>query len=239
MLTDNFLKTPIEAIVFDCDGTLSHIEGIDELAKARNVYSEVAHLTAEAMEQVGITPELYQKRLDLVYPSLETVFNLGQKYFDHRAPDSVEVIELLLSLGKTLYIVSAGLYPAVAVFGELLNIPKENIYAVDVDFDNQGNYRDFDHGSPLIQPDGKRTIIKLLQKQHPSLLYVGDGMNDYSVYDLVTRFVGYGGAFYREKFAKQSEYYIVTPTFKSLLPLALTKEEFEQICQQDSSLIQY
>src|SRR5665648_361639 len=218
MQNNSILNDPMDAIVFDCDGTLSHIEGIDELAKNKSVVEIVSKLTEEAMGKVGINPELYQKRLALVNPTREEVQQLGITYFQHRAPDSAEVITVLQALGKAIYVVSAGLKPAVARFGELLKIPERHIFAVNIYFDEAGNYHHFDGDSPLVQPDGKRIIVSTLQKKHKNLLYVGDGMNDYAVYDLVTRFIGYGGAFYREQFAKRSEFYITRPTFKALLP---------------------
>ena len=129
------LKTPLNAIIFDCDGTLSTIEGIDELAKNNGVDDAVLSLTAQAMGATGMNPELYQKRLDLVYPSEEQVLALGQHYIATQVPDAHPVIQLLKRLNKTVYLVSAGLYPAVKIFGRMLNIPQENIFAVDVLFD--------------------------------------------------------------------------------------------------------
>lgn len=45
------LKHTIDAIVFDCDATLSQIEGIDGLAKVNGVEERVRLLTEEAMEK--------------------------------------------------------------------------------------------------------------------------------------------------------------------------------------------
>lgn len=237
MSKNTFLPQPLDAVIFDCDGTLSAIEGIDELAKARDVVDVVAKLTADAMEKTGLSPELYQRRLDLVRPTYEQVNQLGLTYFQQRTPDSLEVIRQLQNLGKSVYIISAGLYPAVAIFSELLQVPLQNIFAVNISFADDGNYADFDHYSPLVQADGKRQIVHMLQQQHGKIAYVGDGLNDYSVYDLVTRFIGYGGAFYREKFAKCSEFYLTEPTLKPVLPLCLTREEFDHLSLKDQSLL--
>ena len=69
--TDWQLKNPIEAIVFDCDGTLSAIEGVNELAKNSGVHQIIEELTHKAMSVAGLNPELYQKRLDLQVRLLE------------------------------------------------------------------------------------------------------------------------------------------------------------------------
>lgn len=223
------LSVPIDAVIFDCDGTLTHIEGIDELARMNGVGRQVTELTAEAMGGSGLTPALFQKRLNLVVPGASQVTALGDIYFQHRTPDLLPVIQTLQELGKAVYIVSAGLSPAVIGFGRLLSIDPAHIFAVDIYFDDAGNYRDFDHHSPLIHADGKRSIVQQLSQRHPRTVYVGDGLNDYAVYDLVTRFVGYGGAFYRESIAQRCQYYLKAPSMAPLLPLCLTSEEIQRL----------
>lgn len=218
-------ETPFDAIVFDCDGTLSHIEGIDELAKTNHVGEEVMRLTAEAMGVTGINPELYQKRLDLVLPTPQQVQALGRSYFEHQAPDLLPVIKMLQELRKAVYIVSAGLYPAVVDFAKLLELDPANVFAVDIYFDTAGNYRDFDHSSPLVHANGKRLIAEQLCQRHKQIAYVGDGMNDYDTHDVVARFIGYGGAFYRENIKQKCQYYISAPSMAPLGPLILTKQE--------------
>jgi len=230
------LHSPIDTIIFDCDGTLATIEGIDELAKHKGVGNEVASLTAKAMGQSGLNPDLYQKRLALVDPKKTQVYSLGHQYFANQTPDANAVIQLLKRLGKTIYLVSAGLYPAVKIFGELLQIPEQNIYAVDIQFDTEGNFIDYEKTSPLVTANGKRVIVNELKKNHPELLYVGDGLNDYVTYDLVTRFVGYGGIFYRENMAKNCEYYIRTASLSALLPLAITQFEYEHLLPNEQAL---
>lgn len=223
------LSIPVDAVVFDCDGTLSSIEGIDELARLNGVEGPVARLTAQAMGQSGINPELFHERLSLVSPTATQVDALGQTYLQHQTPGVASVLQALKFLHKKIYIVSAGLAPAVVGFGRLLEVEPADIFAVEIYFDAAGRYRDFDRHSPLIYSDGKRTIVQQLQKHHPRLVYVGDGLNDYAVHDLVTRFVGYGGAFYRENIAKHCQYYISTPSLEPLLPLCLTDEEISLI----------
>lgn len=230
--------TPIDAFVFDCDGTLSVLEGIDELARSNGVGAAVESLTENAMSKLGMSPELYQARLDLVKPSLNQVITAGQTYYDRQVPQVSGVIQLLSRLNKAIYIVSAGLYPSVQLFGELLQIPSKNIYAVNIEFDTDGKYRDFDRTSPLTISKGKRDIINELKKRHRNIVHIGDGLNDYVVYDLVTRFIGFGGVFYRENIAAACEYYIKAMSMAPLLPLTLTKDEYEQLAINEKELYQ-
>lgn len=230
------LTNPIEAVVFDCDGTLSTIEGIDELAKNRGVYDIVRSMTEEAMAKTGINPVLYEKRLQLVNPSYTQIVNLGKQYFVHRIPDVENIISILMRLNKTIYLMSAGVNPAVEIFGELLTIPKPNIFAVNLSFDKNGHYLDFDRQSPLTQISGKKELVAVLKKEHSSILYIGDGMNDYSAYDLVTRFVGFGGAYYRTNMENSCDFYIRDHSMASLLPLSLTTNEYKKLLPNEINL---
>ena len=219
------LLEPVDAILFDCDGTLSGIEGIDELALARQVSAEVKKLTAEAMGQGGLNVALYEKRLNLVLPTSTQMDWLGEQYFQHRTPDITYVLDILRRLNKSIYIVSAGLMPAVKKFAELLGINPNNIFAVPIYFDEAGDYRDFDRTSPLVREFGKRVIVQKIKEKHARCVYVGDGLNDLETYDLATRFIGYGGAYYRKNIEEQCEFYITTPSIMPLLSLCLTEEE--------------
>jgi len=215
---------------------LSHIEGIDELARQNGAGEMVESLTAEAMGSSGINLELYQKRLDLVRPSQEQVLALGEYYFQQIVPDVNAVIQILKRLNKTIYLVSAGLYPSIAIFGKLLGISPKNIYAVDIKFNAENHYLDFDHQSPLVDRLGKRIIVEQLKEQNGELIYIGDGLNDYAAYDLVTRFIGYGGVFYRENIAAFCQFYISTLSMAPLLPLSLTMAEYESLTIEEKKV---
>jgi len=217
----------VDAVVFDCDGTLSQLEGIDELARQNGVGSQVSRLTEEAMTTTGLNEALYRQRLELVQPALLPVIRLSELYYETRTSDIETVIRSLQVAGKEVFIVSAGINPAVKMFGAKLGIPEESIFAVNVSFSKEGEYLDFDHHSPLVHNHGKRILVERLRKQYPRLGYIGDGMNDFQVKDLVTRFVGFGGHFYRENIKNQCEYYIQEPSMMSLLPLMLTSAEFD------------
>lgn len=219
------LQTPIDTVVFDCDGTLSTLEGIDELAKKNNVGREVQELTTVAMGQTGINADLYEHRLNLVKPTEAQVLAQGQEYLEHIVLDVQSVISILKQLHKSIYVISAGLYPAVITFCKQLGIPRTNIFAVPIKFDSQGKYQDFDRTCPLVNRDGKRRVLQAIKQSHPAVTYVGDGMNDFAVYDMAERFVGYGGAFYYEKLASACQYYIKSKSMAALLPLALTETE--------------
>ncbi len=227
---------PMDCVIFDCDGTLSSIEGIDVLAEHNNVGHRVIELTATAMNTTGMNVALYEQRLNLTNPSIEQLITLGEEYKKHCVTDAREVIQLFKKLNKSIYIVSAGLTPAVKIFGEWLDISEKNIFAVDIFFDKKGNYKNFDRESALVNRHGKRLIIAEIKKNHARSIYLGDGLNDYEAHDLVTRFVGYGGQYYRQKIEDLCQFYIRTPTITPLLSLTLTAEEQKQLNSVEQEL---
>jgi phosphoserine phosphatase len=232
------LQTALDAIVFDCDGTLSKIEGIDELAAQNGVGTQVKQLTAQAMGTTGLNLSLYKQRMQLVHPNEGQVQAMAAHYYQHRVVDIAETIHLFQQLGKAIYIVSAGLYPAVAGFAKLLKVPVENVFAVEIKFDALGDFVDFNHDSPLANNKGKREIVSRIKQKHAALGYVGDGMNDLAVIDLVQRFVGYGGSFYYEKVAEHCDFYIKSQTITPLIPLLLTATELGQLTPEATKLFE-
>lgn len=232
------LKTPIDAIVFDCDSTLSRVEGIDELAGTQAVRDEITRLTEQAMSTTGLSVELYQQRLELVRPNRQRLVELGEQYYQQRSPDIEAVLAVLRSLNKALYVISAGVNPSVALFAKRLGFERSAVHAVDIHFDAQGEYLDFDANSPLVERNGKREIITQIKRQHPRVVHIGDGLNDIEAMDLVTRFIGYGGACYRKNIARLSEFYLTEASLLPMLALVLTADEVHRLSADNQRLYQ-
>jgi phosphoserine phosphatase len=218
-------KLPVDAIIFDCDSTLSSVEGITVLAKENGVYQQVHDLTEEAMATTGLNLPLYQQRLDLVRPHRDQIQSAAIAYQKDQTPDVAQVIASLQAMGKAVYIVSAGIKQVVDLFAEQLTIPVSHVYAVEVYFDNSGHYKDFDRSSPLVGQHGKSMIVEQLRQQHSTIVHVGDGMNDVEAAKAVDRFVGYGGAEYRQSVADMSDFYITSKSMAPLMLLVLTDDE--------------
>lgn len=223
------LTDPINAIIFDCDGTLSKIEGIDELATSNNTSHIVQELTQEAMGKTGMNVGIYNKRLEIVNPTQEKILALGENYIKNHSPDAKEVIAIFKALNKPVYIISAGIFQAVNIFANWLGIDESHVYAVNVFFDDKGHYAGFDEQSPLVTRNGKQIFVNTLSQDLPRLGYIGDGLNDYEVYHLVTRFIGYGGAYYRQNIADLCEFYVKNASLAAILPLLLTQDEYQQL----------
>lgn len=235
-VSDWQLAMPVGAIAFDFDSTLSHIEGIDELAKMRGVEKEVSKITAECMNNIGINQEFYAKRLELTQPSLSAIKALTEMYLSALAPQALEVITLFQKLNKTVYVISGGLYQAILPICTYLNILPTHVFAVEVLFDENGNYRGFDTNSALIKSDGKPIVIEQIKQQHAGVVMIGDGMSDLMTVDYVDRFIGYGGCEVREKVRSASPFYIQSSSLLPLLPLCLTAAENDSLTAEEKIL---
>lgn len=228
-LLNKIPSKPFSHIVFDCDGTLTSIEGIDRLAEFNHCDKVVKELTAYAMGSCGLTPEIYRKRLNLIKPTKNQVKQLATDYFTHQVKGVKTLFDILIKLQKKIYIFSAGVYEAVCQFGTKLMIATDCIYAVSIYFNEKGEYVDFDHHSPLIYNNGKCQLIKHLFSEHDSIAFIGDGLNDFAAKEVVERFIGFGGVFYRKNLANQCDYYLTSYSLEEVLPLLLTKEELISI----------
>jgi len=225
-------NTTFHSIIFDFDSTLTAIEGIDYLAELYGVAEQVRTMTRSAMNTHSVTPEMYDDRLQLIQPVQHDIDALVEKYRASLMPGVSETITALQSLDKQVYVISGGLRPALVEVGKFLNISADHIYAVDLYFNDEGKYADFDRNSHLIGVNGKKSVIKEIKPEGP-VVFVGDGANDVTARDAVDKFVGYGGAEHRPPIEAQCEIYIRDPNFTSVLPEILSPQELDEIKFQE------
>ncbi len=230
---------PIHTVViFDCDSTLSTIEGIDELARMSGHEHDVAAMTKRAMEGDLPLEAVYGHRLGAANPTQEEVRAIAKIYRETVVAGAREVIEALQTLGVLVFIVSGGLIEPVRDFGVWLGVPRERIFAVGMEYDQLAGkwwrYWDQPNGKnmranylaheahPLSGTSGKIKVIREIRRQFPGrALLVGDGGSDLEAADEVDLFIGFGGIAYRDRVAEQSPIYIRTHTLTPILPLSL------------------
>ncbi len=229
-------------IFFDCDSTLSTIEGIDELARKKGDFEQVKRLTDAAMEGEVHLESVYDHRLKLLAPTRAEIQEIAQHYQQTLVPDAAEVIRALQQVNKELFIVSGGLLAAVRPFGEWLGIPHKNIRAVDVHYNNlSGEWWDYQQDrwgqrpdvkciksktSPLVASHGKADVVReLLGDRVGRTMLVGDGMSDIAAKPVIDLVVGFGGVVIRERVAAEAEIFIKCQTIAPILPLALSRAE--------------
>ncbi|HEX7048667.1 MAG TPA: HAD-IB family phosphatase [Longimicrobiales bacterium] len=207
-------------VIFDCDSTLSTVEGIEELAAAHR--AEVAALTEAAMRGVIPLEEVYAQRLAAARPSRARVEALGRRYIETLVADARETVAVLLAERIDVRILSGGLAPAVLMLARALAIPEDRVAAVDVRFDDAGEYAGYDAGSPLAYAGGKRVVI---ERWAPELvrpiMMVGDGATDLETRPVVDLFVAFAGVIERPAVTAAAEIVVRSPSLAPILPLAL------------------
>lgn len=190
-------------IAFDCDSTLSSIEGVDELARlaGNDVFLEVESLTNQAMDGVVPVEEVFGRRLAMIEPTRDQCEEIGQRYIDEVEPTAKETISSLQEMGWECLIISGGFLPCIQPLAETLKI--ERIEAVPLYFKDDGSYLGFDEKYPTTRSGGKPEIIKSIREtlSPDILIMVGDGVSDLETQANVDYFIGFLRYVQRDKVA--------------------------------------
>ena len=199
----------MKLICFDCDSTLSQIEGVDELAAVHGdrVKQQIIDLTNQAMSGEIAIEEIFAKRLDLIQPTEDYCAKVGQLYIDKVAAGAKELVAKLQSEGWKVVIISGGFIQPIQPFAKYLGI--DEIHAVPLHFNDDGSYQGFT-ASPTTRNGGKPEIVReLLDTYKPEFsVMVGDGVSDLECQGLVDLFIGYGEFEKREAVSAKAESYV-------------------------------
>ena len=181
-------------ILFDCDSTLSAIEGIDEIARARGpqVFAAVEAMTRDAMEGKIAVEDVYARRLAIIKPRLVDAEAVGRMYVEQVEPTAHATIGKLKAAGWTPVILSGGFRQAIAPLAKHLGIAR--VEAVDLFFDAAGEFAGFDEIFPTTRSGGKPECIARLKRELAPgrTVMVGDGVSDLETKQVVDLFVGFG-----------------------------------------------
>ncbi|NDJ61135.1 MAG: HAD-IB family phosphatase [Chloroflexi bacterium] len=244
MMIDTTRWTSFDLIFFDCDSTLSTIEGIDELARLKGKAWRIGVLTQKAMDGDLDLGEVYGKRLQAIRPTRAQLREIEDQYWEHQVPDAHAVIAALQALGKTVFIISGGLAEPVRGFGKRLGVPPENIRAVELQYNElsgdwwryyepgsqaEQTYLDYNQG-PLTISSGKPAIVReLAGDRHGRRMMIGDGSSDLAAHDEVDLFVGFGGVVARQKVKAGSPIFVNVNSLAPILPLATGPQGYARL----------
>ena len=219
---------PYGTIVFDCDSTLSTIEGIEFLASDHQ--TQIQALTRRAMNGELPLEEVFGERLELVRPSEEDLERAGRAYVETALPHGPQLCAALLALGKQVWILSGGLRPAVLHLARALGIQDSDVHAVGVKLDAAGAYAGFDTDSPLARSGGKLDLLRsLTQADTGPIALVGDGATDLEAAPACARFIAFGGVERREEVFAGADVSCAIPDLAALLPLLTSAAERDQL----------
>ncbi|HSJ23227.1 MAG TPA: HAD-IB family phosphatase [Longimicrobiales bacterium] len=222
----------VSGVVFDCDSTLSAIEGIDELAGPHR--REIEELTDAAMRGAVPLESVYGRRLEIIRPTRRQVEALARQYVERLVPDAAEVVRALLFEGVDVRIMSGGLLPAVEAVGEALGLPAGKVSAVGIHFHDDGTWAGYEARSPLARSGGKHEVMTLLRREIGGpVIMVGDGMTDLEAAGVADLFVAYAGVVLRPAVVAEADVVIRGLSLAPVLPLALGGEPARSAAVQD------
>ena len=211
--------TKTKLICFDCDSTLSAIEGIDELARVRGpeVFAAVESMTNEAMNGKISVEAVFGRRLEIIQPNRAQVEAIARRYIETIEPTAKSTVAALHERGWTVIILSGGFRPVIGPLAAELGIKR--VEAVDLFFDNAGNYRGYDTNYPTTRSGGKPEVISLLKSElRPAqTVMIGDGVSDLESKPVVDHFIGFGRYTVRSKVRAGADAFIYS--LADLLPL--------------------
>ena len=205
-----------DVICFDCDSTLSKIEGIDELARRVGLGEEMSKLTDAAMNGDVPLEAVYERRLSLIRPDQAGIDWLADLYIAEIVDGVKDVFAALLAQDKTVHIISGGLRQAILPLADYLGLPESHVHAVNIYFNEDGSYRDYDLDSPLARTGGKAVVVGSLKGQG-SLVMIGDGKTDLEAKQAGAFVLGFGGVVDRPIVRELADFYTTEPSLLAVL----------------------
>ncbi|GAB1490124.1 hypothetical protein MASR2M8_25820 [Opitutaceae bacterium] len=206
-------------ICFDCDSTLSSIEGIDELGRVRGpeVFSRVEAMTNDAMNGKLPVEAVFGRRLEIIQPTRADVEAVGRRYIDTVEPTARATIAALQARGWNVVILSGGFRPAIRPLADHLGIVR--VEAVDLRFNADGTYAGYDTDYPTTRSGGKPEVIARLKRELTPgrVVMVGDGVSDLEATPQVDAFVGFGGYVARDRVRASAAHFVTR--LDQLLPI--------------------
>lgn len=213
-------KPVFGTVIFDCDSTLSTVEGIEALSADHQ--AEVEAMTNAAMRGESRLEEVYARRLELVRPTRSAVEALGRRYIAGMVPDAREVVAALQDEGIAVRVLSGGLLPAVRMLAAELGIATPDVAAVALRFDDDGAFLAFDVDSPLARAGGKAEVVRRWLPTLPRpIMLIGDGETDLEAQPVVDLFVAFAGVAEREPVTGKADVVVRSASLAPVLPLAL------------------
>lgn len=199
-------------IFFDCDSTLSTIEGIDELARARgeDTFAEVERLTNQAMNGEVPVEEVFGRRMAMIHPDQSLCDEVAQRYIETQTMGAAALISRLKSAGWHPVILSGGFAPLIQPLATQLEI--QDVEAVPLYLNPDGSYQGYGEDYPTTRNGGKPEIIQQWKDAMlpERVLMVGDGNSDLESRSVCDAVIGYGGVVAREAVREGADYWITS-----------------------------
>jgi len=210
-------------LFIDCDSTLSVIEGIDELGRARGeeVFGKVVALTDAAMNGEIAISEVFPRRMDLIRPDRALCDEIAARYIEQMVEGVPQLLREARERGWLPVILSGGFAPLIAPLAKKLGI--EHLEAVPIEFGEGGSYADYGRDYPTTRNFGKNEIIRewkaaMLPER---VVMIGDGASDLETKPDVDLMIGFGGVVARSKVEKACDFWLPDMTDRNAMWAAI------------------
>jgi HAD superfamily phosphoserine phosphatase-like hydrolase len=202
------------------DSTLCGIEGVDWLASLRGpeIARKSAELTDQAMAGKIDIGKVYGERLDIIRPTRDEVNTLAQVYRDRLADGALGAITAIRAAGIRVILVSGGFRQAIAPVARELGFGDGDLFAVELKWNDRGEYVDYDRSAPTARQRGKLDTVRASSLDRP-ILAVGDGATDLEMRDAVDAFVAFTGFVRRDLIVANADH--VVSSFAALRRLVV------------------
>lgn len=193
-----------EAVSFDVDSTVICDEGINLLAEKCGV--DISELTSKTMDGDISFRDALKTRLNAIQPTQEVINQLKNRELNFTAGIQ-NLVQYFQQKNIPIYLISGGFYSFIENIADSLAIPRKNIYANRLIFDDKGTYTGFDINEPTSESHGKLHVVANIKQTLgiTNIIHFGDGITDWETKDEVSLFVAYTGIKAREAVVKQSE----------------------------------
>jgi phosphoserine phosphatase SerB len=214
--TEVWVRPPVvrrtKLLFLDCDSTLSHIEGIDELARGMGeaVFSRVTELTEAAMNGEVPIAEVFPKRMEIIRPNRETAERVADLYVRTMVPHALEMVRVFREDGWVPVILSGGFAPLIEPLARALSI--DHVEAVPLHFTEDGSYDGYGASYPTTRNMGKNEVIREWKAamSPQRVVMIGDGVSDLETRPDVDLFIGYGGVVERASVRRGADQWITS-----------------------------
>ncbi|MFN5331713.1 MAG: HAD-IB family phosphatase, partial [Bacteroidota bacterium] len=210
--------------IIDFDSTFTRVEALDILGeislagdpKQQDKLQEIKTITDKGMDGSLTFRESLELRLKILQANKNQIAELIHVLKQKVSKSFERNREWLSENAEDVFIISNGfkdfIIPIVSDYG----IKKENVFANDLHYDEQGNIIDFNRDNPLSKNNGKSETIKNI-KLEGDIYVIGDGYTDYEIKasGLANKFYAFTENVHRPKVTSQADH--IAPSFDEIL----------------------
>lgn len=210
--------------IIDFDSTFTQVEALEELAKISlkihpkkdEIYKEIEKLTNLAMEGKLSFRESLSERVKLLEADKNHINTLISVLKKKVSPSFLRNKKFFKEYTNNTLIVSGGFKEFIIPVVTPYFIQKENVYANEFLFDDQGKITGYNQNNPLSEEGGKVKLLENL-KLKGELVAIGDGYSDFQLKEagMVDRFYAYTENVQRKNVIEKADH--VTPSFDEFL----------------------